>query len=163
MLHCIVQALHSTLICIRLRYTMLIALNFSDTRSFYHDSSTGPLTEFLCGFGMFNCTNGGCININLVCDGDVDCESDESDEEDCRKQNTDTLTCYTTWLNQIVVTLLIRWVGPTMVWFPDLVVWFPDQQWSDSQTLWSDSQTKTSMHALWSWVLNMFTKKTGEI
>ena len=37
---------------------------------------------------MFNCTIGGCINVNLVCDGEVDCVGDKSDEEDCRKLNT---------------------------------------------------------------------------
>lgn len=46
---------------------------------------TAGQIEYDCIFGMVNCTNGGCINANLVCDGSVDCLSDESDEEDCRK------------------------------------------------------------------------------
>ena len=40
-----------------------------------------------CGFGFFNCSAGGCIDINLVCDGSYDClrDGDNSDEEGCRK------------------------------------------------------------------------------
>ena len=39
-----------------------------------------------CGFGFFNCSHGGCININNVCDGILDCtDGDHSDESDCCK------------------------------------------------------------------------------
>ena len=40
-----------------------------------------------CGFGFFNCSAGGCIDVNLVCDGTNDCleDGDNSDEEGCRK------------------------------------------------------------------------------
>ena len=40
-----------------------------------------------CGFGFFNCSAGGCIDINQVCDGLSDCQQDGdmSDEEGCRK------------------------------------------------------------------------------
>ena len=41
--------------------------------------------SFPCGFGFFNCTTIGCININLLCDNSVDCPADSSDEDDCRK------------------------------------------------------------------------------
>ena len=39
-----------------------------------------------CGFGYFNCTAGGCIDISVVCDGSYNCreDGDHSDEEGCR-------------------------------------------------------------------------------
>ena len=51
----------------------------------YEHSDLGMIVTN-CGFGFFNCTGGGCIDIIVVCDGTYDCpeDGDQSDEEQCR-------------------------------------------------------------------------------
>ena len=56
------------------------------TYTYTHSHTSGDVVGE-CGFGFFNCSAGGCIDINLVCDGSYDCleDGDNSDEEGCRK------------------------------------------------------------------------------
>ena len=59
-------------------------LSYTHTHTYTH--TTGDVIGE-CGFGFFNCSSGGCIDINQVCDGRPDCLviGDNSDEEGCRK------------------------------------------------------------------------------
>ena len=51
-------------------------------------TETKTLTLTSCSVNQYTCDDGLCININLRCNGDNDCD-DKSDEIQCRKVNID--------------------------------------------------------------------------